>query len=286
MSDLPEGWEERTDASGRKYYIDHNRKTTQWDRPVVASLPAASSSTPNPFRKSVTLSEKAIAGQQISLRPGQLQEFRSSSVDSFDKGSPRSSLAPDILQTNYFGTNFELQQLANEILPAKIISNIRNSCFRCNTKFIPSISSRHHCRSCGEVFCKRCCQQKAKLFLPDPEYMQPVRVCDFCFGHVAAGDHNSMLRYLFLLAEPETPDPLKFKAAKALYLSICHERLWTPEEDAAKGVGYDIALKYPAFYEAIHRIGGFDGFWSRIIPNLDIHRPVLLRNQVCRVISK
>uniref|UniRef100_A0A7S1XXG6 WW domain-containing protein n=1 Tax=Phaeomonas parva TaxID=124430 RepID=A0A7S1XXG6_9STRA len=32
---LPEGWEERTDASGRTYYVDHNTQTTQWTRPTA-----------------------------------------------------------------------------------------------------------------------------------------------------------------------------------------------------------------------------------------------------------
>ena len=31
---LPEGWEEKTDAKGRTFYIDHNTRTTQWDRPT------------------------------------------------------------------------------------------------------------------------------------------------------------------------------------------------------------------------------------------------------------
>jgi hypothetical protein len=29
---LPSGWEVRTNAAGRKYYIDHNTRTTTWDR--------------------------------------------------------------------------------------------------------------------------------------------------------------------------------------------------------------------------------------------------------------
>ncbi|CAF4424393.1 unnamed protein product [Rotaria sp. Silwood2] len=30
---LPPGWEERKDASGRTYYVDHNTRTTTWNRP-------------------------------------------------------------------------------------------------------------------------------------------------------------------------------------------------------------------------------------------------------------
>ncbi|CAF4209435.1 unnamed protein product, partial [Rotaria magnacalcarata] len=30
---LPPGWEERQDALGRTYYVDHNTRTTTWTRP-------------------------------------------------------------------------------------------------------------------------------------------------------------------------------------------------------------------------------------------------------------
>lgn len=31
---LPPGWEERQDANGRTYYVNHNEKTTQWEPPT------------------------------------------------------------------------------------------------------------------------------------------------------------------------------------------------------------------------------------------------------------
>jgi hypothetical protein len=38
---LPRGWERRKDALGRTYYVDHNTKTTSWNRPVSPSTEAA-----------------------------------------------------------------------------------------------------------------------------------------------------------------------------------------------------------------------------------------------------
>lgn len=32
---LPTGWEERQDANGRTYYVNHVARTTQWERPSV-----------------------------------------------------------------------------------------------------------------------------------------------------------------------------------------------------------------------------------------------------------
>ncbi|VDB98127.1 unnamed protein product [Peniophora sp. CBMAI 1063] len=43
--DLPAGWERRTDARGRTYYVDHNTRTTSWHRPVAAR-PSAPSAPP------------------------------------------------------------------------------------------------------------------------------------------------------------------------------------------------------------------------------------------------
>ena len=36
--ELPAGWELKHDSNGRPYYVDHNQRTTNWDRPMC--LPA------------------------------------------------------------------------------------------------------------------------------------------------------------------------------------------------------------------------------------------------------
>ena len=41
MSDLPEGWEERTSRStGQVYFLNKFTKQSQWDRPTQPALPA------------------------------------------------------------------------------------------------------------------------------------------------------------------------------------------------------------------------------------------------------
>ncbi|XP_070795021.1 E3 ubiquitin-protein ligase NEDD4-like isoform X2 [Pituophis catenifer annectens] len=45
---LPSGWEERKDAKGRTYYVNHNNRTTTWTRPVMQlAEDGASGSTSN-----------------------------------------------------------------------------------------------------------------------------------------------------------------------------------------------------------------------------------------------
>ena len=34
LEPLPPGWEEKMTESGRKYYINHTTRTTQWERPT------------------------------------------------------------------------------------------------------------------------------------------------------------------------------------------------------------------------------------------------------------
>jgi len=45
---LPTGWEERQDANGRTYYVNHIERTTQWQRPELTDDNVASSATSEP----------------------------------------------------------------------------------------------------------------------------------------------------------------------------------------------------------------------------------------------
>ena len=38
---LPQGWEERQDANGRTFYVDHVNRRTQWERPTRANVQSA-----------------------------------------------------------------------------------------------------------------------------------------------------------------------------------------------------------------------------------------------------
>lgn len=34
--ELPSGWESRLDSNGRIYFVNHNLRTTQWERPTTS----------------------------------------------------------------------------------------------------------------------------------------------------------------------------------------------------------------------------------------------------------
>jgi hypothetical protein len=94
-----------------------------------------------------------------------------------------------------------------------------------------------------------------------------------------------MLRYLLILRAPDAEDIAKFKAARVLYMSICHEQVWSKEEESTRR-NSDAAAKYPALHEAIRQIGGYDALWGCIIPNLKESVPPGLRSLSGRMISR
>ncbi|KAF0038088.1 hypothetical protein F2P81_008572 [Scophthalmus maximus] len=50
-------------------------------------------------------------------------------------------------------------------------------CFNCDCEFWIA-KRRHHCRNCGNVFCKDCCH--LKLPIPDQQLYDAVLVCNTC----------------------------------------------------------------------------------------------------------
>ena len=98
---------------------------------------------------------------------------------------------------------------------------------KCNIKFtaFPPFQKRHHCRSCGDVFCQKCSTLKLAINLAGEDYSKgPVRVCDFCALHLSVGDQNSMLRYCTILRSSgaESGVVYKLQAARALHMSVEH----------------------------------------------------------------
>lgn len=56
--------------------------------------------------------------------------------------------------------------------------HMASHCFNCDCEFWMA-KRRHHCRNCGNVFCKDCCH--LKLPIPDQQLYDPVLVCNCCY---------------------------------------------------------------------------------------------------------
>lgn len=119
---------------------------------------------------------------------------------------------------------------AKEIAPLRVPDKDRPGCLKCNTKFtaFPPFQKRHHCRSCGDIFCQKCSTLKIALTLPGEDYTKgPVRICDFCAIHLSIGDQNSMLRYCTILrgSRADCNTVSRLQAARALHMSTEHLRI-------------------------------------------------------------
>ncbi|CAN9507050.1 unnamed protein product [Ophioblennius macclurei] len=72
---LPAGWEEKRDNKGRRYYINHNSRTTTWTRPLLqrtSEAPAPPPPPPAAVASPSSASASASAGSSRSTTPPQL----------------------------------------------------------------------------------------------------------------------------------------------------------------------------------------------------------------------
>ncbi|KAM6902869.1 E3 ubiquitin-protein ligase NEDD4-like isoform 1-T1 [Xenentodon cancila] len=90
---LPPGWEERKDAKGRTYYVNHNNRTTTWTRPIVqltedgASTSAAASAGASALTPASTPSSSSNASNNHLHEP-QVRRPRSLSSPTVTLSTP------------------------------------------------------------------------------------------------------------------------------------------------------------------------------------------------------
>lgn len=154
-----------------------------------------------------------------------------------------------------YGADLQIQQHAVALAPYRQQDKLGVQCFKCGTKLGKiSLNARHHCRSCGEVFCGPCSSHRLTIPLPGEEYGQDVRVCDFCFEHLEHSDQNSLLRYFFILKSSDIPEAsVKAEAAaRGILMSLRSPMATRSDQDAA-------------FQELIGRVGGLPIFIATLI---------------------
>lgn len=148
----------------------------------------------------------------------------------------------------YFANALSLSP-AMEIVPMRVPDKERPGCLKCNIKFtaFPPFQKRHHCRSCGDIFCQKCSTLKLTLNLPGEDYAKgPVRICDYCALYLSLGDFNTMLRYCTILkgSNADSSTLNKLQAARALHMSI--EHLQIPQ----------VSLFHQTFYQCFLTLNG------------------------------
>jgi FYVE zinc finger/WW domain len=181
---LPANWERMVDpTTGKPFYIDHERKITQWTRPKAVT-PAAASKL-QPAAAAVPLFQ-TNSSSSMNHRP--TQRSYQQEMDYYYSSQPSSQGNVDLSDTMP-ALEFKVETVSDALRP---------QCSHCNTPFSLS-KRRHHCRLCGDVFCDPCSNHRCSIPLPGAEYEKPVRVCDYCFVDVEQGNFFSMRRYLTVL---------------------------------------------------------------------------------------
>jgi hypothetical protein len=203
---LPSSWEVMHDpTTGKPFYVDHERKITQWTRPKaertperpISYAPAASSSTTSAAMARILQASSSTSGG--SATRSQHNEPRSYKQEA------------SYYQHSHTGASSEVD--FSDSMPTldfsvkKVADKYRLECPHCDALFTLS-KRRHHCRLCGDIFCDPCSSHRVTLPLPGPEFEKPVRICDFCNVDVEQGNFFSMRRYLtpLTLLDPENAD--------------------------------------------------------------------------------
>ncbi|KAL7729343.1 hypothetical protein ACLKA6_008916 [Drosophila palustris] len=86
-------------------------------------------------------------------------------------------------QLSMSGSSQSLQTLPETVSSPGIWApdSIATHCTACTREF--NLTRRkHHCRSCGEIFCKACSEHTLPLLNAQGQPGRPVRVCDACYA--------------------------------------------------------------------------------------------------------
>ena len=209
--ELPSNWETLHDpTTGKPFYVDHERKITQWTRPKVEKKTAAISYAPASTSAPSATTSAAMA--RILRATGGVNSNSSGTATATSLQRSYSEEAT-YYQHSHSGASTDVD--FSDSMPTldfsvkKVADKHRLECPHCDVLFTLS-KRRHHCRLCGDVFCDACSSHRVELPLPGVEFEKPVRICDFCNQDVEQGNFFSMRRYLtpLTLYDPNKPDDM------------------------------------------------------------------------------
>ena len=191
---LPSNWEVMHDpTTGKPFYVDHERKITQWTRPRAEKKPEKKIS----YAPANTTTTSAAMARILQASSNGYPQARSYSQEA-SYYQPHSGVTE---------TDFSDALPSLDFSVKKVPDKYRLECPHCDSLFTLS-KRRHHCRLCGDVFCDDCSSHRVSLPLEGAEFERPVRICDFCNEDVSQGNFFSMRRYLtpLQLYDPDEPD--------------------------------------------------------------------------------
>jgi hypothetical protein len=235
---IPGNWEVMHDpTTGKPFYVDHERKITQWTRPKAEMKP----------EKKISYAPASSATTSAAMA----RILQSNSASNYEQSQRSYSQEASYYQHSHSGTtdvDFSDSMPVLDFSVKKVADKYRLNCSKCNVLFTLSCR-RHHCRLCGDIFCDACSSHRVLLPLSGIEFEKPVRICDYCNEDVQQGNFFSMRRYLtpLELYDPDDPDdddengaanPRNVNAALASLTSDLDQMVHNAE-------GFDEKLKIP-----------------------------------------
>ncbi|CAF0880540.1 unnamed protein product [Brachionus calyciflorus] len=130
--------------------------------------------------KNIKLVENSNQSNELDFRiisSDQNNEFRADKLKDKEEWMRAFKKVKDIISTNEFVYCPNDDQLG-KVPPVWIKDNAQTACSTCNESFT-AFRRRHHCRTCGKLFCNSCCSLTVPVEFN--KFKDPVRVCNSCF---------------------------------------------------------------------------------------------------------
>jgi len=213
---LPAGWEERIDPeSGRAFFINHNSKTTSWERPRGGGGSPYSASRVHPPQSTSRSSYVCSGGSgstggesgatkidsdaelaaelAAQFAAEEDAEAGSEAASALDRSSSLASRSGSALMA----TRSKAKAGMAKGMDGWADDASATHCFLTNTPFSLVVQRKHHCRYCGQIFIGDVCKKMIKI--PSAGFLEAVRVCDVCHDQIERGDPVCFSRQIAVL---------------------------------------------------------------------------------------
>ncbi|XP_069725147.1 lateral signaling target protein 2 homolog isoform X2 [Phaenicophaeus curvirostris] len=126
---------------------------------------------------------RSILKTVFKIVASQAEPLEGPSASQEDDGGPCAADAPRVANCPLCAEAAALRRAGTRRLPEWVPDSTCSQCSACRSPFT-LLRRRHHCRSCGKIFCARCSPHTAAL--PHSGHPRPVRVCSHCYtAHLA-----------------------------------------------------------------------------------------------------
>ncbi|KAG5896742.1 hypothetical protein JTB14_031723 [Gonioctena quinquepunctata] len=125
---LPQGWEERQDANGRTYYVNHIARTTQWERPTLSNSTSETRAVEREEQREVFERRYHISADDEQNGRSENSNNASQSDDQLDSLSNNSSRRDSTVSTSTSNSNLQnnLEGLGEGLPPGWSIQRAPN----------------------------------------------------------------------------------------------------------------------------------------------------------------